>query len=204
MRKYHKIQSIFKRDEKTHKFIMSQYSRSEFEYLQYNKWIFTEKIDGTNIRIYWDKEKINIGGRTDNAQIPTFLYDKLIELFPKEKFEILYPDMEMMLFGEGYGAKIQSGSNYISNGVDFILFDVLINEIYLERDNVHDIANKLEVSHVPVVGEGALINLVELIKEGVKSTWGNFLAEGIVARPEQELLDRQGNRIITKIKHKDF
>jgi len=31
-----------------------------------------------------------------------------------------------------------------------------------------------------------------------------FQAEGIVARPKVELLSRTGERIITKIKHKDF
>jgi len=53
MSEYPKIQSIFKRDELTHKFL-SEFSLPEFEYLQLNIWEFTEKIDGTNIRIIWD------------------------------------------------------------------------------------------------------------------------------------------------------
>lgn len=39
---------------------------------------------------------------------------------------------------------------------------------------------------------------------GFKSTWGDFQAEGIVARPSVELKNRAGERIITKIKCKDF
>jgi len=39
---------------------------------------------------------------------------------------------------------------------------------------------------------------------GFMSAWGEFKAEGIVARPSIELIARNGKRIITKIKHKDF
>lgn len=43
-----------------------------------------------------------------------------------------------------------------------------------------------------------------MTRKGIKSQWGDFIAEGIVARPATELLTRNGERIITKIKHKDF
>lgn len=33
---------------------------SEFDYLKDNTWIFTEKVDGTNIRIMWDGGKGNV------------------------------------------------------------------------------------------------------------------------------------------------
>ena len=203
---YHKIQSIFKRDEHSHKFILYDYSIPEFEYLANNQWEFTEKIDGTNIRIGWncEEDKISIGGRTENAQIPSFLYDKLQLLFPIEKFRRLYSDISMTLIGEGFGAKIQKGGKYIPDGVDFILFDVYIDGIYLERHNVADIAQRLKIQSVPVIGYGNLLELLAWIKNGTKSKWGDFLAEGIVARPITELQDRRGNRIITKIKHKDI
>jgi hypothetical protein len=41
-------------------------------------------------------------------------------------------------------------------------------------------------------------------EEGFKSHWGDFIAEGIVARPKVELKTRAGHRIITKLKYKDF
>ena len=34
--------------------------------------------------------------------------------------------------------------------------------------------------------------------------WGDFTAEGLVARPKTELFGRDGKRVITKIKYKDF
>ena len=206
MIEYHKIQSIFKRDENTHKFIEGQYSLPEFEYLRDNQWEFTEKIDGTNIRIGWNGVGSKIGGRTESAQIPTFLYSKLTELFPEDKLADVFPDVEgeAILFGEGYGAKIQKGGNYIPDGIDFILFDVKIGDWWLKREDVLGIAKSLAIRTVPVLRRGTLDDAVSAIKAGVKSTFGDFLAEGMVLRPTVELKSRSGHRIITKIKHRDF
>jgi hypothetical protein len=33
---------------------------------------------------------------------------------------------------------------------------------------------------------------------------GDFIAEGLVAKPAVELRNRRGERIVVKIKHKDF
>jgi len=46
--------------------------------------------------------------------------------------------------------------------------------------------------------------MVKKAEEGFNSMWGNFIAEGIVARPKIEIVARNGKRLITKIKHKDF
>ena len=39
---------------------------------------------------------------------------------------------------------------------------------------------------------------------GVPSTFGDFISEGLVAKPTTGLLNRKGERIITKIKTRDF
>lgn len=206
MNEYHKIQSIFKRDEKTHRFIEGAWSLPEFEYLKDNQWTMTEKIDGTNIRIGWIPEVgINIGGRTDNAQIPTFLYHKLTELFTKEKLMEVFPETSVMLCGEGYGAKIQKGGgNYIPSGVDFILFDIKIGEWWLKREDVDGIAQKLGVRVVPIIHFGTISEGIDIVKNGLQSIWGSFEAEGLVLKPTVELKSRNGHRIITKLKHRDF
>jgi len=204
---YPKIQSIYKRDEKTHTFIDGAFSLREFEYLKDNIWEFTEKVDGTNIRVEWncDFKTVLFGGKTDNAQISTFLFKKLQEMFTTDKFTKLYPDTSMCLYGEGYGAKIQKGGKYISDGVSFVLFDVLIDGWWLKREDIEDIADTLEIDVVPLVGEGTLMDAIKLIKsKTLKSRWGDFLAEGLVLKPKVELKTRAGDKIITKIKHKDY
>ena len=62
----------------------------------------------------------------------------------------------------------------------------------------------LGIQVVPIIGAGTLGEMVAMTKDGFQSQWGNFIAEGIVARPSVELNTRNGQRIITKIKHKDF
>lgn len=206
MREYPKIQSIFKRDEKTHKFIEGQWSLPEFEYLNNNQWCFTEKVDGTCIRILWDMQTLRFGGKTDNAQIPTFLISKLQDLFPVSKFQEHFVETPVCLYGEGYGARIQKGGgNYIPKGVDFVLFDILIGEWWLQRKDIEGIAIKFNIGIVPIIGHGTISDAVQIIKSGLlKSEWGDFLAEGMVLKPEIELFTRNGQRIVTKIKHKDF
>jgi len=215
MIEYPKIQSVFKRDEKTHKFVEGMYSLPEFEYLKDNEWYFTEKIDGMNIRVIWyphapiisgneTPNKLIFLGKTDNAQLPKHLVEKLQGTFTIEKFKELYPDTSMCLYGEGYGKKIQSGDKYIPDDVGFILFDVMIDGWWLKRKDVEDIANKLGIDIVPLVGIGNLDLGIDDTKNGFYSRWGNFIAEGIVAKPCVELRTRAGDRVITKMKYKDF
>lgn len=209
MKEYHKITTVFKRDPETkyRTLIMGEYAEPEFKYLKDNTWIFTEKIDGTNIRVMWEEGKLKFGGKTDNAQIPVFLYDKLNELFTTDLMKEIFPDTDACLYGEGYGAKIQKGGgNYIPDGVNFILFDVKIGGWWLKRFDVEDIAYKFELKTVPYIGEGNLEDMVNLVKLGFNSAIGKIehKAEGVVARPEIELFGRNRHRIITKIKHKDF
>jgi len=211
--KYHKILSLFKRNMAgDKKFIIGEWTTPELKYLKDNNWVWTEKVDGTNIRIMYDGKDIIFGGRSDNAQIPANLIIRLDELFkrmePRQKFAGIFPDeedLDVVLYGEGYGARIQKGGgNYISDGVDFVLFDVQINGMYLERNNIEDIGDKLGIKVVPIIGHGTLEEAIEVTKRGFKSQWGNFTAEGIVARPETELKTRRGDRIITKVKYADF
>ncbi len=227
MREYPKIQSIYKRDlEKTsktfNKFLEGQWSLPEFEYLANNQWEWTEKIDGTNIRVIWFPKGTGEGyeplsqghyvndavlfrGKTDNADIPKFLFAKLQEMFPAEKIREIFPDTPLCLYGEGYGAKIQKGHTYIPNGVSFILFDVWIKGWWLKRLDVQDAATKLGIDVVPIKDYCTIPEAIELyVRNGFKSKWGDFLAEGLVGKPIVELKDRRGDRILTKLKTKDF
>lgn len=212
--KYPKIQTVFKRDPETKYkgLLLGQYSLPEFEYLKDSIWEFTEKIDGTNIRVaYTDGpaawlHEVQLAGRTDKAQIPKFLVTKLKELFSIDK--LMDADLpSLTLYGEGYGNKIQKvGSDYISDGVDFCLFDVRVGDYWLSSQDVSDVAQKLSIKRAPIIGYGTLGELVEECSTNFRSLLAeNFLAaEGVVARTYIELLDRHGQRIITKIKYLDL
>ncbi len=209
MKEYHKIETLFERDEKTKKLIMGKFRNPTVEYLKDNIWQFTEKVDGTNIRIYWDGHQVQFGGRTDKAQIPVHLVNRLNELFGgdtnEELFEQKFGENEVELFGEGYGVKIQNGGLY-RDDVDFILFDVMINGNYQQRESVEDIANYFGIDVVPIILEGTLQDGVDYVLNNRKSIVAKNGAEieGVVGRPKLELNDRSGKRCIVKIKYRDF
>ena len=205
---YVKIPNIFKREEYgSNKLIEGQYSTPELEFLSDMLWEWTEKVDGTNIRVMWDGHSVTFGGRTDKAQIPAHLVNKLNELFggtnKEEIFEQKFGETPVILFGEGFGAKIQKGGG-LYGPVDFILFDVFIGGMWLKREDVEDIARTFNIRCVPIVGAGCLKDAVEYVRTHPMSRLRDAELEGIVCRPIVELMDRRGSRIIVKIKCRDF
>jgi hypothetical protein len=207
MKTYHKIQTVFERDPATkHRtLLLGKYATPEFAYLATNEWVFTEKVGGTNIRVMFDGEGVTFGGKSDNAQIPAPLVKALESAFlgRDAQFAEAFPD-GVCFYGEGYGAKIQKGGGNYRPDQSFVLFDVRVGLWWLQRKDVEQIGRDFGCGHVPVCGTGPLSDMVAMVKEGFSSFWGNFRAEGIVARPAVELMARNGSRIITKIKHKDF
>lgn len=218
MNTYHKIQTLFLRDPETNykRLMVGEWSKPEFEYLQNNEWIIDEKIDGTNIRILWDGFDAEIRGKTDDAQLHMDLVKNIQAMFPKEKIIEIFgegrplnkngeaQDIQVCLYGEGCGAGIQKGGGNYGQDKHFKLFDVLINGSWLERHNVEDVGQKLECDKAPEIGRMSLVDAIELVHKGFNSTYGDFTAEGIIARPVVEMKNRFGERIITKLKVTDF
>ena len=210
MKEYHKIQTAYFRDPETNykTLLEGTWAKPEFELLKDIDWICTEKIDGTNIRVMWDGENVRFGGKTDNAQIPAILIEVLQNTFTNEKMKEAFPDADnVCLYGEGYGKKIQKGGNYLPDRADFILFDVKVGDWWLTREANEDVATKLNIGVVPIIGIWKLEQAIEYVKNGFKSTIAHnkdYVAEGLIMKPKTELFNRKGERVITKIKHKDF
>lgn len=208
MTKYHKIPGPYRRQEtKPHQIIEGAWTSDELDLLQDIEWSFTEKVDGTNIRVIWDGHEVTFGGRTDNAQIPAKLVAVLNDLFKaegcEELFEQTWGESPAVLYGEGYGAGIQSGGKY-AQSQNFVLFDVKVGDWWLRRADVEDVASKFGLEVVPVVAEGPLSDGFRLVRQGLGSQWGDFEAEGLVGRPVVDLFNRKGERVIVKIKRADF
>lgn len=206
MNEYPKIQTMFKREQRNSgRIIEGDWTLPEFQFLANNAWTFTEKVDGTNIRVMFKNGAVTFGGKTDSAQIPAQLVTRLNEKFlpMADRMQDVF-GCDACLYGEGYGAKIQKGGGNYRSDQDFVLFDVAVGGWWLQRRDVEDVAQKLGIDVVPIIGEGTLYAAIEAVKAGITSTWGPFLAEGIVARPATELNTRSGHRIITKIKSRDF
>lgn len=221
MEKYHKIQTAWLRDPDNNfkTLLEGQWSKDEFEFLKDNIWQWREKIDGTNIRVMWhgrdwkgshDTSPFPLEFRSkknNDAQIQPTLLARLPEIFSIEDFRDAFGEKPVCLYGEGFGKKIQkAGKLYLPDSNDFILFDVWIDGYWLNRDNVENIAQRFNIKVAPIIGEGTLVDMIELVRIGFESTVSELpqIAEGIVATPKVELFGRNGKRVITKIKHKDF
>lgn len=214
MQKYQKIENIINYDGKGN---LPVDFTEKYKTLKDIQVFGTEKVDGTNIGIVWDGYRISLQGRTEKSQLPKHLEQKLTEMFLTEEmenvFEQVFGEKEAIVFGEGYGEKIQQGGgNYFSltgDRVGFIAFDVVIDGYYLSRENVEDVCNKLNIPVVPVVYRGTLKGALHYVlnnresKVALSNNAKNDI-EGIVCQPNIQLFDSRGNRIIFKVKYRDM
>jgi len=213
MEPYPKIQTVFFRDPETkfNNLLHGQFSIPEFERLKDEKWMFTEKVDGTNVRVIFSGGKLTFKGRGEKSIIPQFLVQRLDDIF-YPKIKKLHKVMRdngvpasdpICFYGEGYGGKIQNGSCYSkSNG--FVVFDVKVGDVWLDWDGASILCENIGIDKVPIIGFGTLSDMVYRVSKGHRSRWGDFIAEGIVARPLPGELMPNGDPILVKVKHRDF
>lgn len=221
--KYPKIQTLWKRDEKTHKIIEGEFSKQEFNNIKI--WDVSEKVDGSNIRIQYENSNVTepnvtvrFDGRDYNSQINTNLFAHLQKTFTKEAFIKVFEiktkvnetetsvwPTKAILYGEGYGSGIQRGGLYRKD-ISFILFDVWVDSWWLERYNVADIASKLNIPVVPSFGVMSLEQAVNIVKYGNTSLCSEQpqVIEGIVGRSSPLMLFLDGTPIMFKLKVRDY
>lgn len=215
MSEYHKIETLYERDEQTHRLKQPLVLKNRV-YGIVDPWIFTEKVDGTNIRCIWQDGRLTFAGKTDNAQLHGQLVQWLHEHITSDLMRAAFPTQvdacPVVLYGEGYGAGIQKGGGDYSPEKRFILFDVAVYADHdgpfwwLSDENVRDVGRKLGVNVVPLLGEMTLAKATEMARVGFMSAIGQNgkMAEGLVGRPIEALFDKKGHRLIVKLKTKDF
>jgi hypothetical protein len=206
---YHKIETLFERDEQTFKVKPGVFKNRTYSLLK--SWVWTEKIDGTNIRLIYEPQvpgitgSLRIAGKTDKASVPAQLVKWASDPDLLKLLVVTFPDAPVVLYGEGYGAGIQKGGVYAQQQ-GFILFDVLVaGKWWLSDENMRNVASKLALKAVPLVGTMSLEQATEMVHQGFASQVGQGApAEGLVGRPAETLFDKKGARLITKLKTKDF
>lgn len=72
------------------------------------------------------------------------------------------------------------------------------------RAMIENIAESFGIRCVPIVGTGSIDDAVNFVKTKPDSTIGTAKMEGVVCRPKVDISDRRGNRLIVKVKVKDF
>lgn len=224
---YPKIDTLFERDPTTFKIIPGEFTNKIYKLVR--EWEWTEKIDGTNIRIMYNPDLLNTklvkdsfdtstgntysvwdcityGGKEDKSEVPEGVKDYLDETLSVDRLHSLFGEKPVTIYGEGYGAKIQTGKGY-SPTQKFIAYDILVGERYwLNPYDVEDICIQLGLDVVPHLGKMEIHEAVEMLSEGFKSKLGDgsMDAEGLVGRPPIPLFDAKHRRLICKLKTCDF
>lgn len=201
--RYPKINTMFMRDEGNH-VIPGEWAEPEFGYLKDLPWVWKEKVDGTNIRLHWNGSRMTIGGKEDDAMLPSRLVATLGALADPERWKSITDSDDVTVYGEGYGKGIGPGGKYRAD-LAMIVFDVRVGPWWLKDEDVCDVAGKLGLEIVPLFGSFGLEKAWQIVQsDGMRSYWKGAAPEGLVGRPEVPLVNRSGERIITKIKRRDW
>lgn len=222
MSTYGKIDTLYQRDEHHKLHIDSlRIKRPLLETI--DTWVATEKVDGTNIRIGFARDIFDsrivmgpfVGGRSDKADTPKDLVahcEAAVDYEMARQIMDLHDLQTLTLFGEGYGAGIQKGGGDYRPDKGFILFDVLVKGMdgrqrWLDEDAISDTATDFDLPRVPILGLDSIENWTKLVYNGIESQVAinpGKQAEGVVLRPVEPLYDQRGNRLLVKIKTRDF
>jgi hypothetical protein len=202
---YPKIHSLFKRDEKTHRFT-NELSKEEFD-VPHTFWHCEEKIDGTNMRIYIKDNKItDIKGRNDSS----LLEPKVLAWINRPELAKKVAEFEpktCILFGEGFGGKIQIGKNYRKDEA-FILFDCYANGRWATRTEISRIAYDLDMGCPAYLGCLTTGEAIEYVQKKPRGKYGSndYPMEGIICRswPLVRFNDKSADPVMFKLKVKDF
>jgi len=166
----------------------------------------TEKIHGTSAHIRWDGECVHLfSGGEDHKRFSTlFDIDSL-----KIKFQELF-DLNVIIFGEAYGGKQQGMSATYGKELKFIVFDVKVDDKWINVPNAENIAIKFGLDFVgyhkiPTTIEALNterdLPSVQAQRNGINE---EKMKEGIVLRPLIEVITNNGQRIISKHKRDEF
>ena len=216
---YPSIRNVWARDPENNfkTLIENGWAEKEFKALRNAHWVAFEKVDGTNVRVVWNGDQkfpaLEFFGRKNKSALPAHLKERLAELFTPKKLFDTFGHKNVILYGEGYGKKIQkAGAEYGS--VNFALFDIWFEQgadpdqnigLWARHEVTQEIADSLRIKHVPLVTEGSLDEIIDFVRKGFDSQMKTKgWPEGVVARPRYPLYDQTGTRIICKVKHLDF
>ena len=163
-----------------------------------------EKIHGTSSHIGWNcmAHKINYFSG-ENHQLFVSLFD---EEFLIKTFEEVFPDQDVVVFGEHYGGKCQGMSHTYGKVSKFIGFDVKVGDLWLNVPNADNVCQQLGVEFVyyDKISTDLESLTAERDKPSVQAVRNGIVEpkkrEGIVLRPLVEMRLNNGERVICKYK----
>jgi hypothetical protein len=137
------------------------------------------------------------------------LFDKdAIEAKAKELFP--WPETDVFIYGEAYGAKCQGMSATYGKELKFIVFDVRVGGSWLNVPSAEDVAKHFKLEFVWYDKVSTDIESLDKVRirfseQAKRNGCGDDkMQEGVVLRPLIELKKNNGERIIAKYKNDAF
>lgn len=226
---YDKILAPLARDTAKSKYVdIMKFSRPEFEMLANVKWNWTLKIDGSNVNVIWDGERVSYVGHTEKTQFndrtKKFLDETFCTSEAETVFEDLYGEQPVKISMEFVSKDMNQNYGYVDGAVFvFDIFNGSTGKVWTSEETLDAFVSKFEGSNVfvaPFIGYMNIWNAIDVVKayeviwnrhpekwkseDKIKNPLGPYVIEGLVGRLPYELFDNNGNRVITKVKCKDY
>ena len=112
----------------------------------------------------------------------------------------------VVVYGETFG-KVQKNFAYnVPGGVDFRVFDMMLDGNYIDYDDCVAICNKYRVQMVPLIARIPydLDAVAELSKGTTRVNDATHIREGVVVKPVHERRDHKVGRVILKYVSDDY
>lgn len=168
-----------------------------------------EKIHGTSAHISWrfQNKQVHYSAGGESHENFLKLFDQSLI---KTKFQEIFPDQDVVIYGEAYGGKQQGMSHTYGKDLKFIGFDVQVGDLWLNVPNAEDVCNQFGIEFV--FYEKIDVTLPNLMKArddvSIQAVRNCKLydkkREGVVLRPLIELRTNNGERVIAKYKPDEF
>ena len=169
-----------------------------------------EKIHGTSAHVRWNPEKHGgvgffAGGENHEKFVGLFNVTNL-----EKKFEEIFPDTKVVIYGEAYGGKQQGMANTYGKELKFIGFDVKVGDVWLNVPNAEDVCKQFGIEFVDYVKIPTELQALDAERDkpstqakrnGIKH---DCKREGVVLRPLIEVRTNNGERVICKYKGDGF
>lgn len=172
------------------------------EILMFHECFVLEKIHGTSSHISMQDNKLHLfsGG----AQ-----HELFVKLFDIEDLKEKLQGLNVTVYGEAYGGELQRMSETYGPNLKFVVFDVKINDCWLDVPKAEKFTLHLGLEFVDYVKCATDLSLLNFERDkpstqAMRNGCGSKQREGVVLRPLIELSRNNGGRLIAKYKADSF
>jgi RNA ligase (TIGR02306 family) len=167
--------------------------------------VLTEKIHGTNCRVGVVEGEVMAGSmevrrkRPEDLATNTYWHPLTVPGVAALLEELGGRHKQAILFGEVYGARVQSLDYGHKKDVGFTAFDLMLDGKYLDYDEFASTCARYGVPLVPLLYRGPFsISVAKEHSSGNTTLDADHIREGVVIRPVIERIDPKIGRVCLK------